>query len=73
MEVVKKKTSILKPIKIGINVVLLTLLVVIGVQNAHTVNMNFLFWSGEISLTLLVFLAGLLGGLIVLMYNLINW
>ena len=73
MEEKKKKKSPLRLFKIGINIILLTLLVIIGVQNAHTVQMSILTWNGEISLTLLVFVAGLLGGLVVLMYKLINW
>ena len=73
MDVVKKKGSILRSIKIGINVILLTLLVIIGVQNAHVVDMNILNWSGQVSLTLLVFIAGLLGGLVVMVFNLIKW
>ena len=73
MEDNKKKHSILRPIKIAINVILLTLLVIIGIQNAQTVEMNILTWSAQISLTLLIFLASLLGGLVVLVFNLINW
>jgi uncharacterized integral membrane protein len=73
MEGEKKKHSILRPIKIGFNIILLTALVIIGVQNAQSVHMSILFWSGDIPLTLLVFLAGLLGGLVVLMINLIKW
>ena len=73
MEDNKKKQSIFRPIKIAINVILLTLLVIIGVQNAQTVEMNILTMSGQISLTLLIFLAGILGGLVVLVFNLINW
>ena len=73
MEETKKKSSVFRSVKIAINVILLTLLVIIGIQNAQTVDMSILSWSGQISLTLLVFLAGLLGGLVVLVFNLIKW
>ena len=73
METEKKKNGIFRAVKIAVNVILLTLLVFIGVQNAHVVDMSILNWTGQISLSLLVFLAGLLGGLVVLVFNLIKW
>ncbi len=63
----------LRTFKIGLNIIFLALLVIIAVQNARTVELSILFWHGEISLSILVFIAGLLGALVALMFKLIKW
>ena len=73
MEDKAKKRGFIRPIKILLNILFLTILLIIGVQNAHTVSVDLLWWSGDTSLTMLVYLAGILGGLVVLIYKLINW
>jgi len=72
MEEKKKKHNIKHTLKIGFAILFILLLLIIGLQNVHSVQMDLLFWHGEISLILLVFISGMLGILIGLMYKLIS-
>jgi len=63
----------LRPIKIALNFIFLLLIVIIAVQNAMSVHVSLLFWQGDISLSILVFISALLGALVMLMYKIIKW
>lgn len=69
----EKTKSRFRIVKIVLNFILLLLLIIIAVQNATTVHLRLLFWQGEISLSILVFIAGALGALVMLMFRIIKW
>ena len=63
----------LRAVKILLNFIFLLFLIIIAVQNAKTVHVSILLWQGEISLSILVFIAGALGALVMLMFKIIKW
>ena len=68
MEQTNKMRKPFRVLRIVINIILLLITIIVIVQNAHTITIDFLWTKFDISLALLIFLTGSIGSVVTLFF-----